>query len=62
MTLHELRHGCATLLRSTGTDLKGISTVLGHSSIRITADTYTHVDEEQIGAAMDRLDQAMGAK
>jgi len=59
MRLHDLRHGCATWLLAEGVDLKTISTILGHSSIRVTADVYAHVSQQQIGAAMDRLDQSM---
>ncbi|MEU5087278.1 site-specific integrase [Streptomyces sp. NPDC021356] len=39
--LHDLRHGAATLAHAAGADLKGIQGMLGHSSITITADTYT---------------------
>jgi len=41
--LHDLRHGAATLAHLAGTDLKTISDQLGHSSIVVTADTYTSV-------------------
>lgn len=41
--LHDLRHGAATLAHLAGTDLKTISGQLGHSSIVLTADTYTSV-------------------
>jgi integrase len=41
--LHDLRHGAATLAHLAGTDLKTISDQLGHSSIVLTADTYTSV-------------------
>jgi integrase len=40
---HDLRHGCATLLLASGTDLKVVSNMLGHSTINITANTYAHV-------------------
>ena len=40
---HDLRHTCASLLLEAGVDIKTVSTILGHSSIAITADTYTHV-------------------
>ena len=38
-----MRHGAATLAHLAGTDLKTISDQLGHSSIVLTADTYTSV-------------------
>jgi site-specific recombinase XerC len=41
--LHALRHGAATLAHLAGTDMKTISDQLGHSSIVLTADTYTSV-------------------
>ncbi|HEX6402621.1 MAG TPA: tyrosine-type recombinase/integrase [Pseudonocardiaceae bacterium] len=41
--LHDLRHVAATLAHLAGTDLKIISDQLGHSSIVLTADTYTSV-------------------
>jgi integrase len=41
--LHDLRHCAATYLKASGADLKDIQETLGHSSIAITADTYTSV-------------------
>ncbi|MED7828525.1 tyrosine-type recombinase/integrase, partial [Streptomyces chiangmaiensis] len=38
---HDLRHGAATLAHAAGAGLKDIQEMLGHSSITITADTYT---------------------
>ncbi|MFJ4964299.1 site-specific integrase [Streptomyces sp. NPDC088729] len=43
---HDLRHGAATLARAAGADLKDIQEMLGHSSITITADTYTSLFPE----------------
>lgn len=40
---HDLRHTHATQLLQAGVDIKSVSERLGHSSIRITLDTYTHV-------------------
>lgn len=37
--LHDLRHSYASLMLESGVDLKTVSTALGHSTIRITADT-----------------------
>ena len=43
---HDLRHTNASLHLLAGTDLKVTSKNLGHSTIGITADLYTHVLEE----------------
>lgn len=40
---HDLRHTHATQLLQAGIDIKSVSERLGHSSIRITLDTYTHI-------------------
>jgi len=40
---HDLRHTSATLGLAAGESMKEISDRLGHSTIGITADTYTHV-------------------
>ncbi|WP_406420345.1 tyrosine-type recombinase/integrase [Streptomyces sp. NBC_00842] len=39
--LHDLRYGAATLAHVAGAGLKDIQEMLGHSSITVTADTYT---------------------
>lgn len=41
--LHDLRHGAASLAHEAGADLKTLQDLLGHSSILVTADTYTSV-------------------
>ncbi|WP_372671123.1 site-specific integrase [Amycolatopsis kentuckyensis] len=41
--LHDLRHGAASLSLAAGNDLKIVQALLGHTSIVITADTYTSV-------------------
>jgi integrase len=40
---HELRHTCATLLLSRNVNPKIVSEMLGHATIAITLDTYSHV-------------------
>ncbi len=44
--LYCLRHTFATQLFAKGINLKSISEMLGHSSIRVTADTYVHLVQE----------------
>ncbi|MFE7871427.1 site-specific integrase [Micromonospora humida] len=41
--LHDLRHGAASLAHEAGANLKTLQDLLGHSSIVVTADTYTSV-------------------
>jgi integrase len=40
---HDLRHGAATLALAAGVDMKVVQAMLRHSSITVTADTYTSV-------------------
>jgi integrase len=58
--LHDLRHSYATLMLESGVDLKTVSQALGHSTIRITADTYAHVTPAMQQSAAERLDRAIG--
>ena len=41
--LHDLRHGAASLMLAGGVDLAVVSKRMGHSSIRVTVDTYSHL-------------------
>ena len=41
--LHDLRHTWATLALRAGLDVKVVSNRLGHSSVLVTLDIYTHV-------------------
>ena len=43
LRFHDLRHTCATLLLSEGVNAKVVSEILGHASITITLNTYSHV-------------------
>jgi integrase len=54
--LHDLRHGAASLRLASGTDIAVVSKLLGHSSIAITADTYSHLLE---GVGRDSAERAM---
>ena len=40
---HDLRHTCATLLLSKGVHSKFVQELLGHATIAVTLDTYSHV-------------------
>jgi len=53
VTLHGLRHGAATLALAAGADLKVVQDQLGHSTVVLTADTYTNVLPETARAAAE---------
>ncbi|WP_165422868.1 site-specific integrase [Ktedonosporobacter rubrisoli] len=42
MRFHDLRHSPATLMRSMGVDLKVIQEILGHSTMDMTFNVYSH--------------------
>ena len=56
VTLHSLRHSNATLLINSGIPIKVVSQHLGHSSIEITADIYSHVLESSRAKVADALE------
>jgi integrase len=43
--LHDLRHGAASLMLAAGVDLALVSKRLGHTSVSITSDIYSHLLE-----------------
>ena len=58
--LHQLRHTCATLLLQENVHPKLVSSLLGHSTIQQTLDTYSHVLDNMLGSAADGMDEALG--
>ena len=58
--LYDLRHSCATLLLVAGENPKVVSERLGHASIVLTLDTYSHVLPTMQKAATERLERILG--
>jgi integrase len=52
---HDLRHAAATLMLASGTDLKVVSEILGHSAIGTTANVYAGVLDQLKADAAVRL-------
>ena len=52
---HDLRHSAATIMLSMGVHPKVVQELLGHSSISMTLDTYSHMLPSMQQEAMDKL-------
>lgn len=57
---HDLRHTAATLLLTRGTHPKIVQEMLGHSSISITLDIYSHVLPNLQGEAVRTMEDLFG--
>jgi integrase len=59
MRFHDLRHTCATLLLSRGVHPKFVQELLGHATIAITLDTYSHVIPSMGDATAKAMEDAL---
>jgi integrase len=66
VTLHELRHTCASIFIAAGVNAKALSTYLGHASIQITLDRYGHLmpgnEDEAVALVDSYLERSTGAQ
>lgn len=60
ITIHGLRHTAATLLLLDGVPARVVADLLGHKSVTITLDRYSHVMAELRGAATDAMNRRFG--
>ena len=60
LRLHDLRHACATFLLAQGVEPRTVMEILGHSTIRLTMDTYGHVLPDRLHTAADAMDRTFG--
>lgn len=56
---HDLRHTCATVLLSKNVNPKIVSEMLGHATVAITLDTYSHVLPNMGDAAAGAMDDSL---
>ena len=54
-SVHSFRHTFATNLIQAGVDVKVVSQLLGHSSVKITYDTYVHMGVDRAIEAVKRI-------
>jgi integrase len=62
LRIHDLRHAHASLMLAQGTHPKVVSERLGHATVGITLDIYSHVLPGLQREAAERLDELLVAK
>ena len=60
ITLHSLRHSFATLQLARGEAPKVVQEILGHSSIAVTSDIYSHVIPGMKESAVESFAEEFG--
>ncbi|MFH1177171.1 MAG: tyrosine-type recombinase/integrase, partial [Acidobacteriota bacterium] len=55
LRFHDLRHTCATLLLQAGASLAVVQKVMRHSDVRLTADTYGHLEQAHLKDEIAKL-------
>jgi integrase len=61
LSVHELRHTCASLLADVGVPAENIADVLGHRDIRTTLGTYRHAISPSVGGHVDSMNSILSA-
>ena len=59
VNFHALRHTFATRCVESGFEIKTLSEILGHSSVKITLDRYVHSSMELKRKNMEKLESIL---
>jgi integrase len=59
LRFHDMRHMFATILLSKGMNPKVVQEMLGHSTVTITLDTYSHVLPDMQEKAVSAMEDAL---
>lgn len=62
ITLHDLRHTYATYLVAAGTDIKTVSSLMGHANAAMTLNTYASADPHARRSAAKTIERQMAAR
>jgi integrase len=62
ITPHIFRHNYATMLYNAGVDIKSAQAILGHSSVKMTMDVYTHLSNQNKSDAAIKLTNFLTTK
>ncbi|BCJ30535.1 tyrosine-type recombinase/integrase [Actinocatenispora sera] len=57
--LHDLRHGCASVLLQLAVPPRTVMEILGHSTLEMTMNTYAHVSLDDKRSALDKIGAVM---
>ena len=60
--LYDLRQQAATILLAQGVPPRVVMEILGHSTYRLTMDTYAHVMPHLLTEARDAIERAYGGQ
>lgn len=55
--IHDFRHSCASLLINNGANVTLVAKYLGHSDIKMTLNTYSHLWEDKLEEITDAIDR-----
>lgn len=61
-SLHQLRHTFCTMLYYSGISTKKAQQLMGHKSLKVTLEIYTHLDEEQEGNSTQFLNDYLNKR
>jgi integrase len=59
--MHDLRHGCVSVLLGLGVPPRTVMEIAGHSALEMTMNVYGHVTLDDKREALDRLGDVFGA-
>jgi integrase len=62
ITFHELRHSAASLLVAEGVHPRVLQAILGHSSMRLTMEIYSHASTALLEEGAMAMDRALGVQ
>jgi integrase len=62
MSFHALRHTAASLLLAEGAHPRLVMELLGHSTIALTMNTYSHIIPELKRDAADHMNRLIGGR
>lgn len=61
VTLHQARHSFASYLIAAGTDVKAVTEIMGHASLRQSFDRYGHLLRDSHANTVTKLDALLRA-